>query len=272
MAFCRCCEPNQTPTYIPPIPRTFKQSFRLSHSPLQMRISQNQRTWICGTFGDTVSLVISAVSLQLKTPTPWMGYRSLFAALDGSLQGWHPKIVPNRLSKVGSFRVRGPLFHDFTDFTPGILAAILSFGSKQWRWRNMLISCGKWWSSHDIYHDIYAMDQCNLYLLVLHKKPPRSPDTWTAGRSFHLEVATPGQIFKAWRDVVRWFGPAMASAWGPCCCFSCCPSLEQLGLDATRTVKGSLIRPAEFSQRLHVSRSHGFSALNILNVSTLEFW
>ena len=169
MAFCRCCEPNQTPTYIPPIPRTFKQSFQLSHSPLQMAdFTESKDMNLLDLWGYCKFRHFSCKFTAEKNSTPWMGYSSLFARWKSPRLA--PQIVPNRLSKVGSFRVR-ELFHNFTDVTPCILAACFFFlGASSGDGKKMLISCGKWWCSHDIYHDIYAMDQCNLYLLVLHKK------------------------------------------------------------------------------------------------------
>ena len=168
-----------------------------------------------------------------------MGYSSLFAALDGSLQGWHPK-----LSQIVSPRLEALESGNSSTTSPTSLHVF-------WR-RFFLLGASSGDGEKCWFH--VASDEAPMIFIMTSmqwtnamfiswcfiKRTPRSPDTWTAGRSFHLEVATPGQIFKAWRDVVRWFGLAMASAWGPCCCFSCCPSLEQLGLDATRTVKGSL--------------------------------
>lgn len=110
-----------------------------------------------------------------------------------NLQGWHPRLVAIVVSprlealESGNFSTTSPT--SLHVFWRRFFLLGASSGDGKTCWFHVASDEA---SSDDIYHDIYAMDQCNLYLLVLHKKNS-------------IGVQTPGlQVVRStWRSQLR---------------------------------------------------------------------
>ena len=190
-----------------------------------------------------------------------MGYSGLFAALDGSLQGWHPQLVVSpRLEALesGNFSTTSPTsLHVFWRHF-FLLGASSGDGKKCWHVASdeapmIFIMTSMQWTN------AIFISWCFI------KRTPRSPDTWTAGRSFHLEVATPGQIFKAWRDVVRWFGPGHGIRMRPLLLFFLLPFFGTAWLGRHKDSQ----RQLKLGQQNFRS---GFMCLDLMDSQLWTFW